>query len=656
MLEYYNNRLGVGAAWLIENNIVSEVNYKALQQRGHFRVIRRGCRNTPALIDYDSMPERFKLQVKGLLGNEPYKVVSHGQIEIRIEHNIELSNNFENYAFDDGRRLPFRRRREYYSNALILNAIHKMLNDKKSLRHSLNGSSRRRWDEISMGVQELDKSKYPHSLPVNPRRLETKYKKYLKDGWLSLIHKGYQNSNSLKINDIIKESYLLELLSSGNNLDNSQVTAIYNRIAKISGWKQITRGAVAIWRDKFNTVSYAGRRGKSAFSNNKAMQVKRSAPRYPLLYWTLDGWDVELLYQKTDGATTYHNRPTLVVVLDPCLKYPIGYAIGRRENPELIQDALRNALQHTQELFGCMYQVHQIQSDRYAYKTMKRYYDVVADKVTPARVKNAKSKVIEPYFNSINRRYCQFFSNWSGFGITTNRDRQPNVEILSKNRHSFPDFEQVCEQISGIIEKEREEKRDRYLELWSQLSDDMKHPLAYDNYLLRFGSSTSRKILLQGSGVSPTILGQRRYYDCFDLSFREHSSTHWEIRYDPRDLSKVLAVNDDGSLQYILEEKHIQHMSLAEQTDEDRKQLKRVEDFNKKQVDIIIERRAESSSIVREHLQNNLIEDETLKRLLLTDNTGQHKDVKNKARTGRLCEEVEYVEVQNEDRDILFEY
>ncbi|OAV66997.1 hypothetical protein Barb6XT_01671 [Bacteroidales bacterium Barb6XT] len=52
------------------------------------------------------------------------------------------------------------------------------------------------------------------------------------------------------------------------------------------------------------------------------MQVKRSGSTCPLYFRTSDGWDTELLYaeKKTNcnghSVTTYHNRPT-VVVLDP---------------------------------------------------------------------------------------------------------------------------------------------------------------------------------------------------------------------------------------------------------------------------------------------------------------------------------------------------
>ena len=86
----------------------------------------------------------------------------------------------------------------------------------------------------------------------------------------------------------------------------------------------------------------------------------------PMLYWTVDGWDVELVYQKTTinekghKVTTYHNRLNAVMVLDPHTKYIIGYAIDENENPNLIRMALRNALTHTEELFGAMYKPHQL--------------------------------------------------------------------------------------------------------------------------------------------------------------------------------------------------------------------------------------------------------------------------------------------------------
>jgi hypothetical protein len=59
-------------------------------------------------------------------------------------------------------------------------------------------------------------------------------------------------------------------------------------------------------------------------------------------------------------------------------------------------------------------------------------YSAIANKVTPARVGNAKAKVIEPYFKRLNKNYCQLLPNWSGFGVTAKKESQPNAEFLNK--------------------------------------------------------------------------------------------------------------------------------------------------------------------------------------------------------------------------------
>ena len=650
--------LCVEANWLIDCGIMTESNYLQMSARKHFNVVRRGCRNTPALVSYDSIPSRFKTAIREALGCDPYEAAKISQVEMRIEHNAETSTFFEKYLLTDGRNLPKETRAEYYANAIVLDAIGRLLSDKKAVKRSRGGCVVHKWKDIAEGVQELDRTKYPHTLPANERRLEDRFKRYKKEGLESLIHKNFMNIHAAKVDNEIKESYLIELIGSPKNLDNAQVARFYNLIAGQMGWKQITAATVANYREKHFATTYAGRRGSVAFSNKIGMQVKRFAPSAPLLYWTLDGWDAELLYQQTTDkngrvTTTFHHRPTVVVVLDACLKYPIGYAVGIHETPELIQSALRNAAKHTAELFGTMYRAHQIQSDRYSIKALTPYYSTMADKVTPARAKNAKAKIIEPYFGQINKKWCQMLPNWSGFGITSDRDKQPNTEYLSKYKASFPDFEGVCRQIDMIIARERGEKIERYMELWQSMDESRKIELSAESYLLQFGETTGKTILMQHSGLHPTILGQRRTYDCFDITFRDHASTKWRVMYDPNNLEKVLAVNEDETLRYVMEEKYVQPMALAERRPGDAEQLKRVNDFNKMYRDVITERRAKTGTMVSEHLSGmNALEDETLRRLLITDSEGQHKNVRSRARIAQ----VETVEVEEVKGSIFERY
>lgn len=632
-MQYYNNILTVEARWLIDQGIISRSNYLQLCNRQDINVVRRACAGTPALVAFESLPERFKTKVLQLVP-DPYKTAKTNAVEECIEQSAQTAEFFDTYKIGD-KNLPADKRREYYANAIILDGIRTLIANRRAKRAALGHTATRFWDEISECVQALDTKIYPHALPANARSLERKYKKYIDEGCESLIHKAYkvQSRNAAKIADNNQQSALAVLMSDPRNLDNEQVSRLYNMLAEQMQWKKISAATVAVWRDKLDDVIYARLHGATAYRNNKAMQVKRQAPTYPLQFWTMDGWDAELLYQKTNdkNVTVYHNRPTIVVVLDACLKYPIGYAIGDRENPELIKEALRNAARHTAELFGTMYRTAQLQSDNYAIKKMMPTYTGMAEHATPAAVKNAKAKIIEPWFYHFNKKYCQLQTNWSGFGVTSRKELQPNSEFLNKMRHNFPDWDGVCAQLVKFIEAERAELHDEFVARFNEMPEDRRIALPHEQYLMLFGATTGQRNLLQGSGLKVTIGGVRHDYDCFDPNFRAHASTRWEVRFDPDDKRKVLAVNEDETLRFMLEEKYVQPMALADRKEGDAEQLRRVLDFNKRQEGRITDRLCGCMETAAGLFDGNKALD-TLQKLMITDSRGQHKDRRNDAR------------------------
>ncbi len=368
---------------------------------------------------------------------------------------------------------------------------------------------------------------------------------------------------------------------------------------------------------------------------------------------------VELLYQKTrtdkkgHNVTTYTNRLTMVVVLDPCVDYPMGYAVGDHECPELIKAALRNAAVHSRELTGQMLRYNQVQSDRYAISCMKELYAVLGDKVIPAQAHNAKAKPVEPYFNHLNTTYCQLCANWGGYGVTTDPKRQPNSEALNRRRHSFPDEAGVRAQIDEMMRLERAQKVCKLMEKLSNLKPEHRLVMSREMYLLNFGAETGFKNVLEGCGLRPTILGVKRDYDCFELSFRDHASERWTVKYDPDDLHEVLAVSEDGTHRYMLEEKYVQPMALADRKPGDAEQLQRVRDYNKALEAETARRmgdhfagarrvieRAEELPIYQTPALGSCMED----RLMLTDSRGQHKD--NRSRNRLAAADIEALEVE----------
>ena len=641
-MQYFNNILTVEAGWMIEQGVMTKMEYDNLvHHTKDIQVVRRACRNTPALVAYDSMPDRYKKAIVERVG-DPRKQARQNVLEGLIEHSAAATTFFEDYMIDDDRHLPADKRREYYTNAIVLDGVKRLIEGRNSKRKALGNRATRFWDEISQAVQELDLTKWPHTLPANARSLERKYQRYIAEGFGSLVHKAYQtgSKNAAKVADENQKAMLVTFMSDPRNLDNEQVARLYNMVAQQMDWKKITASAVAVWRDKCDDLIFARRHGAEKYRAGREMQVRRSAPTRPLLFWTMDGWDVELLYQhKPDkGATTYHNRLTMVVVLDGCCRYPIGFAVGKNESPALIREALRDAERETQRLFGSMYRVGQLQSDHFAMKNLTPTYQAVADKVTPARVKNAKAKPIEAWFNYFNKKYCQMQTNWSGFGITSRKELQPNTEYITKYKHQFPDFEGCVRQIVGMIQAERAELETAYV---AQFEAEGLTELKTAQYLMAFGESTGeRRYLLQGCGIRCTIGTRKMDYDCFDTHFRKYPSTRWQLRYDPEDPHYAVAVNEDESLQFTLEEKYIQPMALADRKEGDARELQRVMDFNRRKEQELMDELTPMEDRARE-----LLEQTTLSKLLITDSRGQHKLPKAKARLAAAnAELVEAVE------------
>lgn len=647
-MEYYNDKLCITHAELTDG-LVSKSLIDKWQSTGKVERVRRGCNGTPALFAVDSLPFKYKTEVYRRFPDMKAQAESKPFIE-SIEPDGAALNFYETYPLGEGKFLPTEKQTEYANNAAILNAFRVVLERSNSQRTRQSHKRINKTEFWRKAAQALPRiaDKFPHSLPENPRRLQEKFNLYLREGYASLITGKYGKRNAAKIDDDVKESLLVRLISDARNLDNAQIARLYNVVAELQGWGTITPSAVGVWRNKFDLVTAGGRLGATRFRNQKSMQVKRTRPELPLLYCTIDGWVAELLYQKVNernGTITYTNRLTIVLVLDPCINYPIGYAIGERETPELIKAALRNAANHTAELFGRRYRFNQLQSDNYGRGNLAPVYQIMGEKYTPARAHNAKSKVIEPFFNQFNRKYCQLCKNWSGFGITSNKDLQPNSEFLNKHRHDFPTEEGCRQQLTAFIERERAEKRAEYVRLFDKLPEERRLPLSDEQYLLTFGADTGYRNALEGVGLRPTIGGIKRDYDCFDPKFREYAHVRWAVKYDPDNLDHVLAVNEDGSLRFMLERKHVQPMALADRREGDAEQLARVQEFNKQLENGITERLALASNKV-EQLFNDNPQLDVATRLLLCDSRGQNKNHKQTRRLqAHEIEDIEAIEI-----------
>lgn len=510
-----------------------------------------------------------------------------------LEMNI---NNFQRYVD------------KYTLQASWLKIIIKFRNDKVLLKDKFNMNA----SDFTKKVWSICESDNT-GLPKNYRDFRNKISEFKSDGYECLVSDKFGNANAAKIGksqdgfDTELHQKQIALIRSAaskhNNFNAQQITDAVNKVFASNGWTTVSHTTVYNLIKANEHLTIAGSRGKRVYNNEISMQVKRRRPVFPLQYFTLDGWTVELAYQDKKGNIS---RLVAVVVLDVMNNYPIGYAIGERENADLIREANRNALIHTKELFGDYYRPWQLQSDNFAIKQNTPFFEAMTHLHTPAAVGNAKAKVIEPYFKDLNKNYCQRSYNWTGFNIDAQKRNQVNREFSDKIKKNFPSKEELVSQIDAIFYQERALKIERYMKQFKEMPATEKVTLERKDWLLVFGKPTGYTNSLHGLGIITTLKGKKLVYDSFDPAFRSLQHLNWKVVYDEHNLESILAISEDDKHRFVLDQKRSLPMDVRSMTTEDHSYLSQIREYNKKREQEVIQTYIDDAELVQEVLSNTI--------------------------------------------------
>ncbi len=226
MLEYYgNDTLCIHGGWLIDAGIVSQTNYKLLIFRNKMHRLQRGGNGRKALIEYASIPLRFRQLIEQKLGYDPTKRGKHQEFRRYLKIDKEAVSFFANYQTQTGQPLHIDRQREYHQNAMFLNALHSDYNNILGKRRAMAGRTSGIWENLTDVINDL-RDEYRHTLPSNPVRLKSRHILYQNEGYTSLIHRGFGNNNSRKVNETL-ERLILSIYVMNNKPYPVMVRDIY---------------------------------------------------------------------------------------------------------------------------------------------------------------------------------------------------------------------------------------------------------------------------------------------------------------------------------------------------------------------------------------------------------------------------------------------
>lgn len=641
IIERYNGHVGISGAWLAD--CVGKNVYDNGLRRGSVRSLRRGGNGRTALIDWQSMGTKMKAKVIEALGCDPAQMSRESllrSILLRREQQLLDTQAYEYYSQvtgKDGHYLKPEKVTELWNGAKILDAIGELLEEKRRAAEMgrLKMSVKREFEALA---NEIDQQlvEWPNSLPTSGDRLRKKFNDYQLHGYEVLVHGLTGKESNHKARPVEVNAVIETLVASGAKLNDAQVA----KVAETLGVK-IDRRRVQEIRKQNETMLSASREGKRTYANSIAMQVDRERPNMPMKMWSLDGWTAELYYQDRDArGSNYWHRLVVEMVVDVMNDYPIGYAIGEQEDAALITAALQNAVHHTREVLGGYYAPWQIQSDHYALKAMTPKYGALAKFVTPASVGNAKAKPVERYFAYLESEYLWALVNNGGHNITAKT--LANDEWLNTHKYQFPDREGVEQQIGKIIEIERSRKIAAVREAWKQGDSAMHRELNMEGYLLAFGE-TGKGNMLTPNGLKLVRGGVEYKFDCFNIEMREHRGERWTLRYDLGDMNQALAVSEDGTLRYMVEQKTKVPMALVDYKEEDWTALSEYRQYNAQLTERVTKHVCQVQEAAREYVTRAQLES-PMSALLLTDRKGQHKSNKRQAQR-QLVEDVAFEEV-----------
>lgn len=539
--------------------IINRNNFYHHKNQGNIIVHGRGGNGNKVLIEFESLPLKYKIAVRRHYG-DPYQYASKQPILNSLVNDEKAFEFYNSYMLPNGDKLPNTDRdlrgktqinyvHRYTENANWLNMLGRLTDDKRALKRELNISIAQFWDTAT----DMIKIKKV-ALPRNARRLKDKLKSYQEEGYESLIetHK-FGNDFSKKISDDEAESLLQEMLAQRNKHDDTIIADAYNTWAKETGRKTITPGAVGYWRKKWRNKLEFEREGLARAGNRLSKRIKRNRPSAPLLLINSDDNVLDAFFT-TEDNNWY--RPVLYVVIDTFNDYILGYAWGDSVTKDLIKEAYRNAHRHVMQLTGEAYCWQQLQTDRWGISgknttDLEQFYNSMGT-FTPAALQNAPSKYIERAFGVTWHQTLKriFTTNYSGYNI--NAKTKINRDNLTPN--NFPDISENAQIIDAFIWAMRMTKRSgtdlsRHEE-WVQAfqtSEKAKSKLLSPEMRLQvFGKVHEYTNQITAEGLTPTLLGKRREYELSQQQLLAHVGKRVQVIYDEHDLSKVLVTDGKG--------------------------------------------------------------------------------------------------------------
>lgn len=527
--------------------VMTKAAYDWNVRQRNFNVLQRACRCKKALVEYRSLPERFRTRFEAKYG-DPEKMMK--QDEMQLAHDAEAQKFYHDHLLPNGEHLPEEKQAEYTTNARVLNALLDMLNTQKAMRRARNNNTPVIWSSIFRAAEDLREA-YGHTLPQSEARLRDKLRQYTKEGYACLVSGKFCNSNTLKITKAAGRQIVALRRCRVPVYTTHQLFDEFNRIAERRGWKPLNSLASLtqyLERPEVKPLWYDAVYGELAAKQLFARRNKTEMPTMRDSLWYGDGTKLNLYYKAVEGGKTVVRTVQVYEVIDAYSETLLGYSVSASENFDAQFAAFRMAI----ETSG--HKPYEIVTDNQGgqrSKAAQKFFANICRVNRPTAPYNGPSKSIESVFGRFQKQVLHADWRFTGGNISSKEAWKINREFLEANKASLYTYEEML--AAYVAAREQWNAMPHYRtgiaheEMYRASVNPMTDRVTELDMIDLFYLTTERPSVFTADGI--TIQWRKREYTFEPLTAdgrpdyewrREHTGREFYVRFDPQKMDRAL--------------------------------------------------------------------------------------------------------------------
>lgn len=527
--------------------VTTKAIYDHLVKRGQVNVLQRACRCKKALIEYRSLPERFRVRFEAKYG-DPEKIMKQEQTALPVD--AEAQKYYHEHLLPNGEHLPLVKQEEYALNARVLNALREMLSTQKTMRRACNNNTPVIWSNIFATAEEL-RTIYGHTLPKSEARLRDKLREYTKEGYACLVSGKFCNANTLKITKAAGRQIIALRRSRVPVYTTKQLFEEFNRIAEKRGWKPLASQTSLVQyleRPEVKPLWYDAVYGELAAKQLFARRNKTEMPTVRDSLWYGDGTKLNLYYKAVDGGRAVVRTVQVYEVIDAYSEMLLGYCVSRTENFDAQFQAFRMAI----ETAG--HKPFEIVTDNQGgqrSKIAKRFFAGISRITRPTAPYNGPSKTIESAFGRFQKQVLHADWRFTGGNISSKEAWKINREFIEANKDQLYTYEEMLAAYAAARctwnAMAHFETGIAHEEMYRTSVNPNTEPVTELDRIDLFYLTTERPSIFTADGI--TIQYQNRKYTYEPLTGegrpdmewrRENTGREFFVKFDPQKMDMAL--------------------------------------------------------------------------------------------------------------------